>query len=381
VEKLPADSPKIKTNVESLANAASVSSSRASRWVEVMDRTHDGRQPQCIMAKVNDALVALAVELMPTEQERLSWQRAFQMTRAALLSRWPGGRVVLFGSAANGLSVRSSNDIDVCLELDAVGIDDTEKKAEVVEAAAEALQDAGMKEILALPKARVPVVKCTCPSTGTKIDLTVNNTLACINTKMIADYCQIDPRLAQLVAVVKHWAKQRAVNDPYTGTLSSYCYVLMCIHHLQTRNPPVLPVLQALPPTFAARVGEWSAAFFDDAQSLSGFGTENKQTLADLAWEFFEYWAWRHNYVNGVISVRTGGIVTKEEKGWTRRVGNERHLMCVEDPFVLTHDLGRTVDIQTREVLRKEFWRAATIFRDYDDPLPELMKPYRPRRR
>ncbi len=38
------------------------------------------------------------------------------------------------------------------------------------------------------------------------------------------------------------------VNDPYHGTLSSYCYVLMCVHALQRRDPPVLPVLQAMQP-------------------------------------------------------------------------------------------------------------------------------------
>ncbi len=32
------------------------------------------------------------------------------------------------------------------------------------------------------------------------------------------------------------------------GTLSSYCYVLMCIHLLQRRSPPILPVLQQLQP-------------------------------------------------------------------------------------------------------------------------------------
>ena len=40
------------------------------------------------------------------------------------------------------------------------------------------------------------------------------------------------------------------MNDSYRGTLSSYCYVLMCIHLLQQRQPPILPCLQAIkPPT------------------------------------------------------------------------------------------------------------------------------------
>ncbi len=57
-----------------------------------------------------------------------------------------------------------------------------------------------MKEVLPLPKARVPVVKFVVPDTGTKVDVTVNNILACINTKLLADYAAVDPRLAQLVS-------------------------------------------------------------------------------------------------------------------------------------------------------------------------------------
>ena len=40
----------------------------------------------------------------------------------------------------------------------------------------------------------------------------------------------------------------RKINDTYRGTLSSYCYVLMVIHFLQSAvhcNPPVLPCLQS----------------------------------------------------------------------------------------------------------------------------------------
>lgn len=78
----------------------------------------------------------------------------------------------------------------------------------------------------------------------------MNNSLALINTKLLLDYSAINSRLLQLAFIVKHWAKRRQVNDSYRGTLSSYCYVLMCIHHLQTREPPVLPCLQAIqPPT------------------------------------------------------------------------------------------------------------------------------------
>ena len=50
--------------------------------------------------------------------------------------------------------------------------------------------------------------------------MTLNNTLAIINTKLLADYGAIDGRLTQLAFIVKHWAKRRQV-----GCLSLLCPV------------------------------------------------------------------------------------------------------------------------------------------------------------
>lgn len=68
-------------------------------------------------------------------------------------------------------------------------------------------------------------------------------------------------------------------------------------------------------------------------------------TLADCLLAFFEYWTVGHNYRDSVASIRVpGGFVYKADKDWTKRVGTDRHLICVEDPFELAHDLGRVVD-------------------------------------
>eukprot|EP00878_Enallax_costatus_P026106 GHUV01027983.1.p1 GENE.GHUV01027983.1~~GHUV01027983.1.p1 ORF type:complete len:122 (+),score=48.91 GHUV01027983.1:269-634(+) len=53
--------------------------------------------------------------------------------------------------------------------------------------------------------------------------------------------------------------------------------------------------------------------------------------------------------------------LTKAMKGWTTRVGMERHLFCIEDPFELSHDLGRTVHADGCDKLRHEFRRAWDI--------------------
>jgi hypothetical protein len=50
----------------------------------------------------------------------------------------------------------------------------------------------------------------------------------------------------------------------------------------------------------------------------------------------------------------------------------------LQDPFELTHDLGRTVDRQTSGVLHKEFERAACCLRDSEpDPVGKLFEAFR----
>jgi hypothetical protein len=53
-------------------------------------------------------------------------------------------------------------------------------------------------------------------------------------------------------------------------------------------------------------------------------------------------------------------------------VGSERHLLCIEDPFELSHDLGRTVHWEGIDLLRKEFRRAWDVCRTSPDVAAEL---------
>ena len=62
-----------------------------------------------------------------------------------------------------------------------------------------------------------------------------------------------------------------------------------------------------------------------------------------------------------MVSIRMGGTLSKRAKNWTKRVDRERHLVCIEDPFELAHDLGRNVDWLSIQHLREEFNRAAAI--------------------
>ena len=62
-------------------------------------------------------------------------------------------------------------------------------------------------------------------------------------------------------------------------------------------------------PTYSVTVDDIECAFFDQVGKLCDFGSRNKETIAQLVWAFFNYWAYRHDYANSVISVRTGSII------------------------------------------------------------------------
>ncbi|KAL0373596.1 UNVERIFIED_CONTAM: UTP:RNA uridylyltransferase 1 [Sesamum radiatum] len=119
-------------------------------------------------------------------------------------------------------------------------------------------------------------------------------------------------------------------------------------------------------------------SYFDQVEKLQNFGAGNGEGVAHLVWAFFHYWAYCHDYVNDVISVRTGGTLSKRAKNWTTRVGNDRHLICIEDPFDVSHDLGRVVDKYSIRVLREEFERAAEIMQNDPNPFGALFEPYIP---
>ncbi|KAI4354938.1 hypothetical protein L6164_003760 [Bauhinia variegata] len=322
---------------------------------------------------LNAPFLAIFESLIPPEEEKAKQKQLITLLERLVSKEWPEARLYLYGSCGNSFGV-SKSDIDVCLAIEETDMD----KSEILLKLADVLQSDNLQNVQALTRARVPIVKLKDPVTGISCDICINNVLAVVNTKLLRDYAQIDARLRQLAFIIKHWAKSRGVNQTYQGTLSSYAYVLMCIHFFQHRRPAILPCLQEMETTYSVTVDDIECAYFDQVEKLRDFGCYNKENIAQLVWGFFNYWAYCHDYANAVISVRTGSIISKRDKDWTRRIGNDRHLICIEDPFETRHDLGRVVDKYSIKVLREEFERAADIMQNDPNPCVKLFEPYIP---
>jgi terminal uridylyltransferase len=238
------------------------------------------------------------------------------------------------------------------------------------------------------------------PPTGVGIQCDINfeNPLGIHNTHMLRCYSLTDPRVRPIVLFVKSWAKRRKINSSYSGTLSSYGWVLMVIHYLvNVAQPPVCPNLQhyipqpadvkALESFFqeAKQIGEYNVRFWRNEQEImqaaqGGRLSQNRQSVGGLLRGFFQYFASMPSgygprppqfyWTTEVLSLRTpGGIRTKQDKGWVsakttitaeRKVTN-RYLFAIEDPFELDHNVARTVTHRGIVTIRDEFRRAWRI--------------------
>uniref|UniRef100_A0A8C9VK13 Terminal uridylyl transferase 4 n=1 Tax=Scleropages formosus TaxID=113540 RepID=A0A8C9VK13_SCLFO len=271
-------------------------------------------------------------------------------------------RLCLFGSSKNGFGFRDS-DLDICMTLE--GHDTAEKLncKEIIEGLAKVLKKhAGLRNILPITTAKVPIVKFEHKQSGLEGDISLYNTLAQHNTRMLATYAAIDPRVQYLGYTMKVFAKRCDIGDASRGSLSSYAYILMVLYFLQQRQPPVIPVLQEIfdGKTVPQRmVDGWNAFFFDDIEELRRRLPElgqNNETVGELWLGLLRFYTEEFDFKEHVISIRQRKRLTTFEKQWTSKC------IAIEDPFDLSHNLGAGVSRKMTNFIMKAFINGRKLF-------------------
>uniref|UniRef100_A0A8D0QMK5 RNA uridylyltransferase n=1 Tax=Sus scrofa TaxID=9823 RepID=A0A8D0QMK5_PIG len=271
-------------------------------------------------------------------------------------------RLCLFGSSKNGFGFRDS-DLDICMTLE--GHENAEKLncKEIIENLAKILKrHPGLRNILPITTAKVPIVKFEHRRSGLEGDISLYNTLAQHNTRMLATYAAIDPRVQYLGYTMKVFAKRCDIGDASRGSLSSYAYILMVLYFLQQRKPPVIPVLQEI---FDGKqipqrmVDGWNAFFFDKTEELKkrlpSLG-KNTETLGELWLGLLRFYTEEFDFKEYVISIRQKKLLTTFEKQWTSKC------IAIEDPFDLNHNLGAGVSRKMTNFIMKAFINGRKLF-------------------
>uniref|UniRef100_A0A8C9VXW6 RNA uridylyltransferase n=1 Tax=Scleropages formosus TaxID=113540 RepID=A0A8C9VXW6_SCLFO len=285
-------------------------------------------------------------------------------------------RLCLFGSSKNGFGFRDS-DLDICMTLE--GHDTAEKLncKEIIEGLAKVLKKhAGLRNILPITTAKVPIVKFEHKQSGLEGDISLYNTLAQHNTRMLATYAAIDPRVQYLGYTMKVFAKRCDIGDASRGSLSSYAYILMVLYFLQQRQPPVIPVLQEIfdGKTVPQRmVDGWNAFFFDDIEELRRRLPElgqNNETVGELWLGLLRFYTEEFDFKEHVISIRQRKRLTTFEKQWTSKC------IAIEDPFDLSHNLGAGVSRKMTNFIMKAFINGRKLFGTPFYPQPGVEAEY-----
>jgi len=303
--------------------------------------------------------------LMPSPEqieEKDLFLSRFQQTVEGVLE---GAVVSPFGSAVNGFWSPNS-DIDVCVQIP--GCRTRGSQVEALRKIASCLHSISTHYIEPRFGARVPIIHWAPRKEGyLACDISINNNLAVVNSRLVGAYSNIDDRMIYLGMALKHWAKLRGINDRSRGTLSSFSIVLMLIHFLQKRNSPILPSLQDLAlelnesPSYClgsdVRFMSDPRIIEQEMQRLQGARGPNMDSLGQLLHDFFRYYG--HEYKQGIIGIRDLRAFHSVSGNSNDELSKPVYLV-VDNPFEVGKDVANVSPNQHSRI-RQEFRRAASM--------------------
>ncbi|XP_071339546.1 terminal uridylyltransferase 7 isoform X2 [Trachinotus anak] len=301
-------------------------------------------------------------DFAPDELEVSVREHILQDLETFVRRQFAGARLQLFGSSKNGFGFRQS-DLDICMVLEGQDAIDDGHCIFIIESLARLLKKhPGLKNILPITTAKVPIVKFYHVRTGLEGDISLYNTLALHNTHLLASYAAIDRRVKILCYVMKVFAKICDIGDASRGSLSSYAYTLMVLFFLQQRDPPVIPVLQEIydgkkKPEVV--VDGWNVYFFDDLKTLPSRWPQNgknTETVGELWLGLLRFYTEDFDFREHVVCIRQQCRLTTFNKQWTSKY------IVIEDPFDLNHNLGAGLSRKMTNFIMKAFINGRKVF-------------------
>ncbi|VDM33572.1 unnamed protein product [Hydatigera taeniaeformis] len=251
---------------------------------------------------LHEEIIDFVNYVCPSHEEHWVREIIISKVRNVISSLWTECKVEVFGSFSTGLYLPTS-DVDIVL---------FGKWAQLPLGTLErALKENNFAtDIKVLSKATVPIVKFTDADTGLHVDISFNMTNSVRAVKFVQMYLEIYPCLRYLVFTLKQFLLLRELNEVWTGGLSSYALILMCISFLQ--------------------------------QNAMKNESINSRNLGTLLLEFFEFFGIHFNYkTTGIKFSDHCSFISKDlfMKGMDR--DQYPPLLCIEDPLCPGNNVAR----------------------------------------
>ncbi|KAL8203357.1 UNVERIFIED_CONTAM: Terminal uridylyltransferase 7, partial [Gekko kuhli] len=301
-------------------------------------------------------------DFAPSNIEDQAREHIRQNLESFIQQEFPGTKLSLFGSSKNGFGFKQS-DLDICMTIDGLESAEGLDCIRIIEELAKVLKKhSGLRNILPITTAKVPIVKFFHVRSGLEVDISLYNTLALHNTRLLSSYAAIDPRVKYLCYTMKVFTKMCDIGDASRGSLSSYAYTLMVLYFLQQRNPPVIPVLQEIyeeqkKPEIL--VDGWNVYYFDKIDELPAFWSDfgkNNESIGELWLGLLRFYTEEFDFKEHVICIRRKNLLTTFKKQWTSKY------IVIEDPFDLNHNLGAGLSRKMTNFIMKAFINGRRVF-------------------
>ncbi|VDL61523.1 unnamed protein product [Hymenolepis diminuta] len=164
----------------------------------------------------------------PSHEEQWARQVLVTKLRNLIISIWRNCCCDVFGSFSTGLYLPTS-DIDVVISGKWQNL-----PLRSLERALQACNFAS--DIKVLSKATVPIVKFTDIETGLRVDISFNMTNSLEAARFVTSQLSCYPALRYLVFTLKQFLLTHELNEVFTGGISSYALILMCISFLKDKS-------------------------------------------------------------------------------------------------------------------------------------------------
>ncbi|ODN01267.1 Speckle targeted PIP5K1A-regulated poly(A) polymerase [Orchesella cincta] len=333
----------------------------------------------------------LAAQTLSSEELILRWQFMLDMLYI-LRGHYPKCELYAFGSILTGLGDFSS-DIDVYVDLTGESSSpsrDASKKLTSQQALELAkrilskslcphLKTRFVKNVIAIRSARIPIIKLTHAVTFVNCDISFENRLSVQNSKLMTLCIKLDPRVFPLMVLIRFWGKFHQITG--SSLIKNYALMLLVLVYLvKAQVLPPITLLQKLKAMERQRNGQaenpdeiegWNASFCENLEMIKShfkgstiqpsYAQNPAPTLIKMAQEFFELYG-NIDFSKVVVCTLLGEILPKEDflpgneerlhegldlyKIWAmqqdrnKRLNVKNALLCIQDPFLLSFNVG-----------------------------------------
>ena len=275
---------------------------------------------------------------------------------------WNQPTLSTFGLVEYDLSIADSSDMDISIHL--------RRQVKTLREAQELLQSCVIP-LAAIPGLEIIVDKChlrhpliVLKMHGIYVNFSISSSCRgeLATTRLMAAYSVYDPRLKQLLLIIKQWTLDRKLGSAKDGYLCGFGWNLLVVLFLQVGcHPRVLPCAQLAAPSCTNLANTEDTDFNDQDPAVRYWVSTNEEllgnserltntkTTAELLCAFLA-WLDARDWDKECYSVRLGRIVSSESyKSPKRGFWSEYpSFIFIEDPFDTHNNVAHSVCLQGR---------------------------------